>query len=193
MPGTPRIVTSWGERCEAAQASRACKAASSCSRPMKGEECRKRSTPGSAIARIASHALIGRGPSRCRDGLGFSILDRVTGRAERLLPDEDADRRGGRLQPRCHRHDIAHDYRLPVHLDPAERDVGLTRCDRQRNLAAVLVEPVTDGECCADSSLGIVLVGSRNAEQCHGGVADEPFNGSTEAFEVRADARVVGA
>ena len=133
------------------------------------------------------------GPSRCRDGLGFSILDRVTGRAERLLPDEDADRRGGRLQPRCHGHDVAHDYRLPVHLDPAERDVGLTRCDGQRNLAAVLVEPVTDGECCADSPFGVVLVGRRNAEQCHGGVAGERLNGSTEAFEVRADARVVGA
>src|SRR5262249_11927898 len=62
-----------------------------------------------------------------------------------------------------------------------------------RNVTAVLVEPVPDGERRADRPLGIVLVGCRNAEKSHGGVAGEFLDGPTEAFEVGANVGVVGA
>jgi hypothetical protein len=131
--------------------------------------------------------------SHCSDRLCLSVLDRVPRRAERLLADEDAGGRGGRLQARGRADDVAHDYGLPLPVECAERDVRLTGCDGHADLPIVLVEPVPDGEGRAYRALGVVLVCCRNAEQCRGGVAGELLDGPAEALEIGANMGVVGA
>jgi hypothetical protein len=55
------------------------------------------------------------------------------------------------------------------------------------------VEPVPDDERRPDRPLRVVLVGCRNAEECHGGVAGGLLDGPTEAFEIGTNVGVVGA
>ena len=125
--------------------------------------------------------------------LRLSVLDRALGRAERRLVDEDAVRRGRRLQPRRGVDDVARGDPLARLGSGAERDERLAGRDPDADLElAVRRERVADRERRAHGALGIVLVRDRRAEDGHHRVADELLDGAAEALELGAHARVVG-
>ena len=77
-----------------------------------------------------------------------------------------------------------------LRVEPDERFAG---GDPDAQLESLLDGEVTDRERRADGSLGVVLVCRRRAEQGHDRVTYEFLDGAAMAFELGADALVVGA
>ena len=114
MPGTPRIVTSCGDRSDAAHSSRSWSKASSRSRPTNGVRWRERSTPGRASGRIASQTLIASLVPATAIGAAsrYSIASLV--RRNVGLVDENPVHGGGVPQAGGRLDDLADGNRLPL-------------------------------------------------------------------------------
>src|SRR5262245_7201887 len=103
------------------------------------------------------------------------------------LVDEDAVHGRGGLQARSRVHHVAGSHTLPLGWARAARDQGLPGRDADPYLElALLADPVSDREGCADGTLGIVLVRGRGAEESHDGVADEFLDRPTASLELHA-------
>ncbi len=70
-----------------------------------------------------------RGLSLRRDRLDLAVLDRAVGRPERLLADQGATGRSGRLDASSRVHDVASNHRLPELRACPDRDEGVSCVD----------------------------------------------------------------
>ena len=192
MPGTPTIVTSCDDRSSSTRASASSSRATS------------RCLPTSVAPWTRSTAIRDRArtrlPRRDRlrlalrlDRLELAVVDRLLGRAERLLADDD------RVHGAAPWSRAAVLITSPAAIDsPASgwastRDERLAGVDSDPHLDALLERPVADRERRANRPLGIVLVRRRRAEERHHRVADELLDRAAVALELGADVPVVAA
>lgn len=92
------------------------------------------------------------------DRLGLGEVDRLLGRTEGLLADEDPSHRRRVLKPGRRVHDIARGHRLPLRRSSAQSDERLARIDPDPKLDPLLRGPVADRERSPHGPLRVVLV-----------------------------------
>src|SRR2546425_7477503 len=122
----------------------------------------------------------------------------VTRGAVGLLPDDQATRRGRRLEPGGNVHCVAHGQRLAGLMPRADGYDGLARvhCGPGRELQprVLLVQfgdAIEHPEAGPYGPFGIVAVAERGAEDCHDRVADELLDRSPVLLDLPFDSVVV--
>ncbi len=126
-----------------------------------------------------------------QDRLRRAVLDDAAGARKRLFPDEHGADGRGRLESCGSVHDVAGDHGFAVSRTGLELDDRFTGVHGDSDLQSVPLRPVADGERSPHSTLRVVSVGRRRAEDAHHRVADELLHRAAEALQLGADSLVV--
>ena len=127
------------------------------------------------------------------DRSGVAVIDHPPCRAVGRLVGEDPVHGGGALQAGSSVDDVPGGHGLPLGGARSKGDENLSRRDADAQLESLIEREVADRERCTNSTLRIVVVSRRSAEESHYRVSDELLHRAAVALQVRAHSLVVRA
>ena len=194
IPGTATSVTNCGIRSWRARSKLSRRIESSRSRPTSSVRAWwVSSTPKRERAAVASQTAIGSALAFRVDRSGSAVIDDPPCRAVGRLVGEDPVHGGGALQAGSSVDDVPGGHGLPLGGARSEGDENLSCRDADAQLESLIEREVADRQRCTNSTLRIVVVCRRSAEESHHRVSDELLDRAAVALQLRAHALVVRA